>query len=171
MKFIERLDAASDGDLGPIAKWGIKWIIIFMVISVPLGMIGSALGWFNKATAVVAHEIDPQILLNKYIWFKETHSALDAKLATLKRYEKTFARLESEYTGIPRSKWPRDDREAWNQKAAEVDGIAASYNELASQYNAKMAEINWRFTNIGDLPAGATEVLPREYAPYNTGDR
>jgi hypothetical protein len=27
-------------------------------------------------------------------------------------------------------------------------------------------KFNWRFTNVGDMPPGATTPLPREYKPY-----
>ena len=40
---------------------------------------------------------------------------------------------------------------------------------LAAEYNAQMAKFNWAFTNQGKLPAGATEVLPREFKPYTEG--
>jgi len=49
-----------------------------------------------------------------------------------------------------------------------VAGIKASYNQLAAEYNAGMVKINWRYTNVGDLPPGSTEPLPREFKPYIT---
>jgi hypothetical protein len=45
-------------------------------------------------------------------------------------------------------------------------GIKASYRTLAAEYNAAMAKFNYRFANAGDLPEGATEPLPREFATY-----
>ena len=53
----------------------------------------------------------------------------------------------------------------WEQEQA---GMVLSYNALAAEYNAKMAEMHWAFTNVGQLPAGASEPLPREFAPYRT---
>lgn len=44
--------------------------------------------------------------------------------------------------------------------------FTASYNSLAVEYNAAMAKINFSFTNIGELPKGASQPLPREYKPY-----
>ena len=40
------------------------------------------------------------------------------------------------------------------------------HNQLCAEYNSAMSKFNYRFTNIGDLPEGATEPLPREYKPY-----
>jgi hypothetical protein len=41
-----------------------------------------------------------------------------------------------------------------------------SFNQLAADYNAQMAKINYAFCNVGQLPQGATTPLPREYKPY-----
>jgi hypothetical protein len=51
------------------------------------------------------------------------------------------------------------------QAEAERIGVASSYNDLAARYNSAMAKINWRFANVGDVPAGS-EALPREYREY-----
>jgi hypothetical protein len=53
-----------------------------------------------------------------------------------------------------------------NQWNGELDGVKASYNDLAADYNSAMSKANVNFTNVGDLPKGASEPLPREVAPY-----
>ncbi len=70
------------------------------------------------------------------------------------------------YVELPRNKWPREDREQYNLWQSEVAGIKASYNTLAAEYNAQMSKMNWRFTNVGELPKGAETPLPREFKPY-----
>ena len=127
-----------------------------------------ALGWCGEAAKVTQEEVGPRAVLQKYMLLKEMHAQLDKKLADIKVYENRMNALEAAYKGAPRGQWPRDDREAYNQAATELAGVKASYNDLAAQYNAKMAEVNWAFANQGELPKGATETLPRNYAPYVT---
>lgn len=132
---------------------------------------GLAVNMCDDASNTVQREVAPHVLLDKYMLLKEMHAQLEKKQADIKVYDTRFANLKQSYTDpqgkpIPRSKWAREDREQSNMWEAEYAGIVASYNDLAAQYNAKMSEVNWRFTNVGDLPQGATEPLPREYAPY-----
>lgn len=111
-------------------------------------------------------EVGSDAMLQKYMWLKEAHAQLDKKQADVKVYQTRLKSMDDMYKDVPRAKWAREDREQYNVWSSEVAGIKASYNDLAAQYNAKMAEVNWRFTNVGELPQGATETLPREYAPY-----
>lgn len=120
----------------------------------------------DEAAQVAQQELGPSALLKKYMWLKEAHAQLEKKQADIKVYQARFQNLKDQYQEQPRIKWAREDREQYNMWTAEVAGITASYNDLAATYNAKMAEVNWSFTNVGSLPKGATEPLPREYAPY-----
>lgn len=127
----------------------------------------------DEAVQVAHDELGPRALLNKYMLLKEMHAQLDKKKADIAVYDKRFANLKESYTDekgkpIPRIKWAREDRDQANMWEAEYAGVVASYNDLAAQYNAKMAEANWAFCNVGTLPKGADEPLPREYAPYQT---
>lgn len=122
----------------------------------------------DEAAQVVHDEVGPRALLKKYEWLKEAHAQLDKKKADISVYEERFSNLKEMYNGKPRSAWAREDREQSNMWETEYAGIVASYNELAAEYNAKMAEVNWAFTNVGQLPQGASVPLPREYAPYQT---
>lgn len=140
----------------------------FALIVACIWGIGTCFGVFGEAAAVAREEVGPRALLVKYEWFKDARSALDAKRANIKVYETRFTRLQTDYAGLPRSKWPEDERQQANLWSSELAGIVASYNRLASDYNANMAKVNWAFTNAGSLPQGATEVLPREYAAYQT---
>ncbi len=74
--------------------------------------------------------------------------------------------LKFDYAGKARSEWSREDREQYNIWISEVSGIQASYNSLAAEYNGAMAKINYAFCNVGQLPKGAIEPLPREFKPY-----
>jgi hypothetical protein len=126
-------------------------------------------GWVSDASEVVGREISPQVLLAKYEWFKDASAQLDQKIATAKTYESRFASIKSGYPkDAMRSTWAREDREQFSIWQSELSGIKASYNELAAKYNAEMAKVNWRFANVGELPQGAANPLPREYKPYLT---
>lgn len=123
-------------------------------------------GAIANAGETISKEFNPSALLKKYEDFKDISAALDAKLASLSVYEKRETNLVNSYEKTPRSKWARSDKEQWNQWENERSGIAASFNELASQYNADMAKFNYRFCNVGQLPQGADKPLPREYKTY-----
>lgn len=125
-----------------------------------IGLIG---GTATNAAQVVQKEFYPDALLRKYEWFKDAAASLDKKQADMGVYD---ARLKTqrEMFGQPKQ-WPRDVREQASIWMSEAAGIRASYNQLASEYNAEMAKFNWRFTNVGDVPQGG-RPLPREYRHY-----
>lgn len=169
MKLEQRFDAASEGNLGPIIRWVVLWAIVLAVVGTGVRAVLFPLHYANRVATVVAAQIDPAVLLKKYEWFKDAHAALDAKIANIRTYERRFVDTRTLY-GPVAAKWPRDVREQYAIWQSEVSGVVASYNDLAAEYNSQMAKINWRFTNRGDLPAGATDPLPRAYVPYSTGE-
>ena len=122
--------------------------------------------WFREAKEVAQEELGPKELLRKYEWFKNASSQLDKKQADIKVYEKRITSMTESYEDVPRNKWAREDREQYNIWNSEVTGIKASYNAVAAEYNAQMAKVNWRFANVGQLPEGAEDPLPREFKPY-----
>ena len=158
-------DYEKAADKGPL-HIGLKVVFAVTVLTAVVGGIGYGFGWFGEAAKVAQQELGPSALLQKYTWLKEAHAQLEKKQADIKVYQARQKALSDQYAGVPRGQWPRDDREAYNQMTTELAGVKASYNDLAAQYNAKMAEVHWAFTNVGQLPQGATEPLPREYAPY-----
>lgn len=143
-------------------------IVLLTVFGLGVRVIGGFFGWFGEAATVARQELGPRALLDKYEWFKDAHAQLDKKVADIAVYESRVTDLRKTF-GEDASQWPRDIREEYRMDRSEVAGVIASYNLLAAQYNAQMAKINYRFTNVGMLPDGATEPLPREYAPYKEG--
>lgn len=141
-------------------------VFCFVVLTFLLGLMLRSCAWLSRAQDVAMHELDPGVMLKKYMWFKDASAALDKKLADLKVYSRRLETLDKAYEGQTRGKWARDDREQYSVWSSECAGISASYNDLAAEYNSAMSKINWRFTNVGQLPAGVTEPLPREYKPY-----
>lgn len=150
--------------------WPAFWKVLGALVAMGfvVGLVGSAFSWWGNAKQTAFEQFSASALLKKYEWFKDAHAALDAKVATIKVYDQRLSHGVRDY-GSDHSKWPRDVREQAAIWESEQAGIVASYNDLAAQYNAQMAKFNYRFTNRGDLPAGASEPLPREYAPYQTG--
>jgi hypothetical protein len=144
-----------------------KILLIILVVVVGLALF-AVVGWLAKGCDVVKQETDPAVVLQKYMWFKDASAQLDKKIADIDVYQARLDSLTSSYSSIPRNQWSRTDQEDFNLWSSELAGIKASYNSLAAEYNAQMAKINWRFANIGELPEGATEALPREYKPYIT---
>lgn len=142
-----------------LAKWIIRAVLLFIGLSIVFGGIGLVGGFFSSGANVVKKEFYPEAMLRKYEWFKDAAAQLDKKRADIQIYE---ARVK-EATTVDRI--DREQRMLW---MTELAGIKASYNGLAAEYNAQMAKANWAFANVGSLPPGATETLPREFRTYET---
>lgn len=150
---------------GPFSFF-LRIILLVAALSAVVGVVGYAFGWFGEAARVTQEEFGPRAMLKKYEWFKDAAAQLEAKRANIDNMQARVTGLEAQYKGLPRNQWLRTDAEQYNQWLSEVAGLKANYNDLAAQYNAAMAKFNYRFTNVGDLPAGATQPLPREFKPY-----
>lgn len=169
MKLADRMKALEENENPwPLLRFIGKWLLVLVVLGYGLRIVCFPVQYAGRMAQVAAAQLDPAVLLQKYEWFKDAHAALDQKVASIKVYQGRESRLASAY-GTNRGRWPADERERYDIWESELAGVIASYNELAATYNAQMAKINYRFTNRGMLPEGATEPLPREYAPYNTG--
>ena len=150
---------------GPF-RGGVKIIVIVAGLMFVGGIASYTLGWFGDAAQLAKEELSPRALLKKYEWFKDAAAQLDKKQADIGVYQSRLTNLKADYEGVPRKDWDRTDKQSYTQWAGEVAGVTASYNGLAAEYNAQMAKINWAFTNVGDLPQGASTVLPREFRVY-----
>lgn len=117
--------------------------------------------------STAATDMSPDNLLKRYEWFKESAAQLSKKKQDVEIAKADLASLADSY-GDNALEWPADVRQERSQMRAELRGIIGSYNRLAGEYNAAMAKINYKFTNVGSLPAGAEEVLNREVAPLET---
>lgn len=111
----------------------------------------------DDASDTAFKELKASTLLQRYEYFKDLSSAIDKKRADIEMYQAEIASMDSK---------DRDDKFYIQQRKSELLGIIAMHNELCSQYNSAMSKINYRFTNVGSLPQGATEPLPREIKPY-----
>lgn len=122
--------------------------------------------WLTESGQVAREEFNPRVALKRYEWFKDAAAELDRKRADISVMQKSLAELEKSYAGTPRRDWAEGDRSELAQLTAELNGLRSSYNDLAAQYNAAMAKINYAFANVGQLPQGAQEPLPREFKAY-----
>ena len=152
--------------------------VILAIIAIPCLILGgifihgcsAATGLVHNGIDTAAAIVTPSEMLKKYEWFKDASAQCDKKMADIQVYESRFKQLKSEYAGVMRDKWSREDREQYNMWLDEVSGLQASYNALAADYNSAMSKFNYRFCNVGDLPQGATQPLPREVKPYTLGN-
>lgn len=140
-------------------------IVGILIVGAPILLIMShATQWFGQATNVIHNEFSPQTMLNRYNWFKDCYSRINSFDANISAYKNTLIETRKTY-GEPNT-WPVDVRKDISLQTREINGILSMRNNLASEYNANMAKFQFRFTNVGDLPAGATEPLPREIIEY-----
>lgn len=141
------------------------WFCLIIAILIALWAIGCTLGWFGRAVDVVQQQVDPFELQRKYELFKDEAAQLDKKKADIAVYENRFRAFGTKKMECPEtlSRTRSEQCMIWMQ---EVSGVIASYNGLAADYNAQMSKWNYAFCNIGSLPKGAAEPLPREFKPY-----
>jgi len=122
--------------------------------------------YVNDAADTVFEETKLSSSLKKYEWFKDAAAQCEAKLATIETYKARQKALTEAYEGKKRGDWSREDREQYNLWESELAGIRANYNNLAAEYNAAMSKINYAYANVGGLPNGASQPLPREFKQY-----
>lgn len=139
---------------------------LFAIGLIISAFVSKGCSWLDKAGTVVEKQLDPELLLKKYEWFKDVSATLDKKMADIEVYRSRLDSMNQTYGSTPRKDWDRTDKEQYNLWTQEVAGTIASYNALAAEYNSAMSKINYSFTNIGELPKGATKPLPREFKPY-----
>jgi len=158
-------DWDRSADKGPFSLL-LRAMIGLIILGVIVGVIGYSLGWFGEAGKVAQDEFGPKAVLLKYEWFKDTAAQLEKKQADIAVFERRIKQQDEAYKGTSRKDWPRDEREQRSVWESEVSGVKASYNGLAADYNSQMAKFNWRFANVGELPKGAENPLPREFKSY-----
>lgn len=150
----------------------VLWVILGAILIIPITCFFSTCNMAAKMTQnandVVYKEFSPSALLDKYKWFKDASAQLDAKIANMSDYRQRYQSMKEGYgaDSLHRSKWNRSDLDQWNTWQSEESGVKASYNDLCAQYNSAMSKFNYRFCNVGQLPQGATVVLPKDYKPY-----
>ena len=123
---------------------------LLFLIAISLAMIQC-----KDAKETAYNEFKVSALLKKYEYFKDLSAAIDKKRADIEVYQTEISSYNKD-----------DDKFYIEQRKSELLGIIAIHNQLCAEYNSAMSKFNYRFTNVGDLPEGAVEPLPREYKPY-----
>lgn len=123
---------------------------LLFLITISLAMIQC-----KDAKETAYNEFKVSTLLKKYEYFKDLSAAIDKKRADIEVYQTEISSYNKD-----------DDKFYIEQRKSELLGIIAMHNQLCAEYNSAMSKFNYRFTNVGDLPEGAVEPLPREYKPY-----
>ena len=121
-----------------------KIIGIIVLLAVGLGILGivgrgCALGarMADNAAETAFKEFSPEAMLRKYEWFKDAAATLAAKKASIEVYKNKQRDMVEMYGDTPRKDWDRVDKQTYSQWGAEVAGVIASYNGLASEYNSQ----------------------------------
>lgn len=138
------------------------FIVVFIIAMLSVGakIIFFPANMASQAIDVAAEQFGPRELLRKYESFKDMAAQLDKYKADITVYESRLSSAEK------RGGKDRASIEALSLIESELTGIKLAYNSLAAEYNSNMSKFNYRFTNVGDLPSGATEPLPREFRAY-----
>ena len=139
--------------------------LLLLIAGAGLTIINFSCKMANNGLTVIYNEFSPSALLAKYSHLKDLHAALSSLKSTITVLQSNLDTAKSTYGEDP-LKWPRDVRQDIASARQELVGTRARFNQLAAEYNADMVKFNYRFCNVGDLPHGATEPLPREYVIY-----
>lgn len=141
------------------------WAVLIVIVIAALWVVAFVLGWTGRAVDLVQQQVDPFEMQRKYELFKDEAAQLDKKKADISVYEARFRAFGTKKMECPEtlSRTRSEQCMTWMQ---EVSGIIASYNGLAADYNANMSKWNYAFCNVGSLPKGATDPLPREFKSY-----
>ena len=141
-------------------------IAAITVLVVVLTTCNFAGGMVNNGLQTIQQQYSPSALLAKYESFKDEYSQCESLLADANQSITQANTLSVMYSGVPRNQWSQQDSSQWAVYQNAAQGALAQYNNLASDYNANMSKFNYAFCNVGTLPAGATEPLPRQALPY-----
>ena len=128
-----------------------------MTLATVLVVMLSGCRYQRDAEDTVFNEFKASSLLKKYEYFKDLSAGIDKKRAEIDMYQSEIAGMQS---------LDKDDKFYLQQRKSELLGLISIHNSLCADYNSAMSKFNYRFTNVGDLPEGAVDPLPREVKPY-----
>jgi len=130
-----------------------KKLLLFFVILITT----ISCRYTQDASDTAFNEFKASSLLKKYEYFKDLSAAIDKKRNDIELYRSEISTFKVE---------DNEDKFYISQRKSELIGIIGMHNQLCADYNSAMSKFNYRFTNIGDLPEGASEPLRREVKPY-----
>ncbi len=139
--------------------------IVFIVVCLFLAGLGIKAagivgGFVGGAMDVVQQEFNPQEIQRKYLWFKQSHAALDAKDQNIKN----ILAMIDEVSAVPRDQRTEDDTFELRQNRTVLMGMKANFNKMASEYNANVSTWNWGYFDKGEYPG--YKRFQSKFKPY-----
>lgn len=138
-------------------------LLILLALAAFFGFVFSCCRYEQDASDTAFKEFSASAMLKKYEKFKDMLAKMDERKANIMVFDEQIKELKADSE--------IDNAEKSYQLSlltTERMGAVASYNMIAAEYNSAMSKFNYRFTNVGDLPASNLEPLPREVANYMT---
>lgn len=143
-------------------KSGFRGTLLVAVIGVcSISAIGYVLSGVGEVAQVAKEEFGARASLKKYEWFKDAAASIVKQKVNVIEYQARIKAFESDYDGVKKSEWPKDERSEYNQLRTELIGIKQIYNDTVAEYNAQSTKFNWSMydqTN-GDIVPKSFEIL------------
>jgi hypothetical protein len=140
-------------------------LISYGLLTLVIGFVfASACNWFGDGANTLQKEYAPSALLKKYEDFKRLSAAIDKKRADINLYREELSSYYDANGKLIQN--DKETRQYLEQRKSELIGIISIHNQLVADYNTRMVEFNYKFTNKGDLPYTNADPLPREHKLY-----
>lgn len=144
------------------AASGFRGLLVVGCIGIAsISAVGFVFGIFGETAQVAKEEFGAKASLKKYEWFKDASASISKQKTNVMEYQQRIKSFESDYEGVKKSEWPRDERQEYNQLKSELVGIKQIYNDTVAEYNAQSSKFNWSMydqTN-GDVVPKSFEIL------------
>lgn len=139
----------SAAERGP---WSLftRLLVLFVAITVVVGIAGFVLNPFRQAGRIVDKTIDADNVLYNYEWFKQQFRSVGAIDKKIVAQEKAVSSIKSQL-GL-RSEWTRDDRIEHDRLASIVTGLEQQRADMVATYNARAAMANRQIFMGSDCP-------------------
>jgi hypothetical protein len=126
--------------------WKVFWWIFG--VSIVVGLLGYAMGWFTETANVAKDEFGAKAALEKYEWFKDQYQRIEKTKADIATYEERVKSVDTQYSEYGnKAKWPADIRIQYNHAKQiardDLTAIVSNYNNLVKEYNAASSKFNW----------------------------
>jgi len=103
---------------------------------------------------------DVRLNHDQYRWFQEADWVLEDQQEKLAHLHTLIGRIDELEKLGKAGRIELNQRYIWQQSVSQV---IQDHNELAKEYNYRMAKLRWKFCTTNSLPAGFTQPLPRVF--------
>lgn len=148
-------------------------IVIAVLLLVGLPLVTYVMHYISASANVVANEIEPSVIQQKYEWFQNQKAAIDNADTNIRIQINAAKAKKSDQN---RSDWDRTDKEQFSRSIDDIGGVIALRNGLVRDYNSAMSQWQMSFANLGSWPKGAKyqktdfDKFPGSYPEYNYGE-